>query len=348
MTKIPSRKLIALLLGLVAIWAAIRYALPIAVPFLLGLGAALAAEPVVGLLDRRLRFPRWLASALGVTLVFLLLLGLVVWATALLLRQAGRFSAILPQLTTAAQSGLGSVEGWLLDMALKSPAQIRPLLTGAVTELFSGSGAMMEGVLRRGLELVYQIVPALTDGLLGLFTGILAAYMISIRLPRLSGKTAALWQRCRPMLLDLKRATLGWLTAQLKLAGAALGILLLTFWALRIPYAPVWAVVIAIIDAFPILGCGTVLLPWGLICFLQGQKLRAIGLLGTYLLVWLTRSVLEPKLLGKELGLDPLTTLISVYAGLKLFGLPGMLLAPLLVMTAQRLLKNILPPTPPP
>ena len=65
--------------------------------------------------------------------------------------------------------------------------------------------------------------------------------------------------------------------------------------------------------------------------------MRGLGLLGVYALVWLIRSVLEPRLVGNELGLDPLVTLLSMYAGYKLFGLIGMILSPVVAVCAIRL-----------
>jgi predicted PurR-regulated permease PerM len=118
-------------------------------------------------------------------------------------------------------------------------------------------------------------------------------------------------------------------------------ILAVCFWLLKIPHGLLWAVVIALVDALPVLGCGVVLLPWSLILLLQGHRLRCVGLLGTYALVFLSRNVLEPKLLGKELGLDPLVTLLSIYAGYRLLGLPGMLLAPLLAVVLTKLLSEL-------
>ena len=119
------------------------------------------------------------------------------------------------------------------------------------------------------------------------------------------------------------------------LALLAAGLLLL-----RIPYALLWAGVIALVDAVPVLGTGTVLLPWSLILFLQGDNARSVGLLGIYAVISLTRSMLEPKLVGKELGLDPLVTLFALYAGFKLWGLGGMILSPLLAVTAIQLVSG--------
>ena len=113
---------------------------------------------------------------------------------------------------------------------------------------------------------------------------------------------------------------------------------------LKVPYAPVWAVLIALVDAFPVLGTGTVLIPWSFISFLQADRLRAFGLLGLYALCALARSALEPRLVGKQLGLDPLVTLFSLYAGFRLWGLVGMLAAPILAVTAVQVFREGFPP----
>ena len=90
-------------------------------------------------------------------------------------------------------------------------------------------------------------------------------------------------------------------------------------------------------DTLPVLGTGTVLLPWSLVCFLQGDPPRALGLVSTYVVVTLTRSMLEPKFLGRHLGLDPLTTLVALYIGFRLWGIGGMILAPVLTVIAMQL-----------
>ena len=108
----------------------------------------------------------------------------------------------------------------------------------------------------------------------------------------------------------------------------------------RSPYAVFWALGVSLVDAFPVLGTGTVLLPWSLVCLLQGDSPRAIGILGIYIAASLIRSALEPKLVGRHLGLDPLITLMALYAGYKLWGIGGMILAPMLAVTATQIVPD--------
>lgn len=335
--------------GILGGWFLIRYALPVLFPFLLGAGIALAAEPMVRLLDGRLRLKRWLASGIGVLAVFLLLLAILVLLTALLVRQAGRLTDLVPELTQSVRLGMGSLESMLLTAADRAPQGVRSVINTAVTGFFSDGSAMMERLAGTLPGVLSKTLGKVTSGVLTVATAVLAAFMISGKLPRIRQlireRIPPSWrEKYVPTFRGLRHTVAGWIMAQLKLTLVIMGLLAVSFWLLKIPHGLLWAVVISVVDALPVLGCGVVLVPWSIICLLQGQQLPGVGLLGTYALVWLVRSVLEPRLLGKELGLDPLVTLLAIYVGYRLLGLPGMLLAPLvaviLTQTTGKLLKN--------
>ena len=139
-------------------------------------------------------------------------------------------------------------------------------------------------------------------------------------------------------MLDRLRRTVGlWLTAQVKLTGVTFAIVTAGFLLLRMEHWLLWAAVTAVVDAIPLLGTGTVLVPMVLFCLLKGERVRALGLLGLYVTAMLTRSALEPKLVGRQLGLNPLVTLMALYAGFRIWGVPGMILSPILAVTAVQL-----------
>ena len=105
---------------------------------------------------------------------------------------------------------------------------------------------------------------------------------------------------------------------------------------LRVDGAAKKALIISLIDVLPVVGSGTVLLPWAIISLLNGEKLLCVGLIVILALVTVTRNVLEPKIMGKEVGLHPLLTLFSLFLGLKLFGVLGMFILPLIVTVAYK------------
>ena len=336
------RKAATLALYLLAVWFSIQYFLPLFLPFLLGALLALTAEPMVSFLSRKI--PRPLAAGLGVTAALCFLALVLMLLLALLIRELGILAAMVPDLEASAETGLRTLSTWLLNLTARLPAGMQELLRRNIAEFFSGSSAMLDDAFRYVLSLTGGVLRHVPDSALVLGTAILSGYMISGKLPRIRRwlRRRISRERMQKWLSSARRVrdtVLGWLKAQCKLMGITWMILTLGFVLLRIPYAPLWAAVVSLVDAFPVLGTGTVLLPWALISFLQGRTPLAIGLLGCYGTVSLSRSILEPRLLGNQLGLDPLATLAALYAGYQLWGLGGLILAPLLTVLAMQLLQ---------
>ncbi len=343
MTRFFPRKLSLLALILVGLWLAMRFLLPIVTPFLLGVLLALAAEPLVVTLQRIPKLPRAVASAIGVSIALIIAVLLVASLCAFLLRELGSLAGVLPDLEDTAISGLSSLEQWLTDLAQKAPQGISPILTQGVEGIFSNGNALLDRLTSWLLTLASTILKALPDSTLGLGTWVLASFMISSRLPKIrqwlpSHLPAAWHTKYLPHLKSLKKTLLNWLLAQAKLVAVTFVILAVGFFVIQISHPLLWASAVCVVDILPILGTGTVLIPWSLVCFLQGNNLHAIGLLAIYGIVSLLRSVLEPRLVGKQLGLDPLVTLISFYAGYQLWGILGMIFAPILAVVVTQIL----------
>lgn len=330
------------LLVLLVLFLALRFALPIAVPFLLGWAVAAGAEPLVRFLSQKARLSRPLAAFFAVTLALVITALLVATLCALLLRVVSRLGALVPELEQPVRSALDVLACWLSRLTDHAPEGLRPFLSQSVDQLFSGSSTVLDRFAATALSFVSTIFKALPGSALNLGTWVLASYMISARLPRLHtffrNRLPPVWyQKYLPGLRSLKKALFGWLVAQLKLSGITLVILAVGFLLLGISNPLIWALAVCLVDILPVLGTGTVLIPWAFLCLLQGRQMQAVGLLGVYCIVTLSRSVLEPRLVGKHLGLDPLVTLVALYAGFRFWGLPGMLLAPILAVTATQI-----------
>lgn len=106
---------------------------------------------------------------------------------------------------------------------------------------------------------------------------------------------------------------------------------------LKVPYAFTIAFIIGLVDLLPYLGVGAVLVPWIIYLFLTGNLQWAIGLSITYGIIITVRQFLEPKLVASSIGIDPLLTLISLFVGLKLFGMIGLILGPVTVVILMAL-----------
>lgn len=112
-------------------------------------------------------------------------------------------------------------------------------------------------------------------------------------------------------------------------------------WIMGNPYFVVAGLVIGVLDALPVIGAGTILIPWAILWLLKGEYMTALGYFLLYVAVDLLRQFLEPKILGKEIGLHPAWMLISVYGGFFLYGFTGFILGPISVVIIQTLWKEI-------
>lgn len=124
----------------------------------------------------------------------------------------------------------------------------------------------------------------------------------------------------------------GYIRAELLLSLAVFFILVAGFYVMRLPYALLLAFFLAVLDFIPIIGAGTVMVPWALIDIALGNWKSAISLLVIWSVIVLFRRVAEPRFLGSQTGLHPVLSLLSIYVGMKAFGVLGMILAPTLLL----------------
>ena len=334
-----------LLAGFVGAFLALKYTLPFLWPFLAGGAVALMAEPVVSFSQQRLGLNRSLSAGLGVSVSLLGLFGLVALVGALAVKEMALLAGALPDIEDTAKQGIALLQNMLLDAAAQSPEGVRPLLEGSVSDFFGSGSALLERVTAQIPGAVGGFLGKVPNGALGLGTGLLASFMISARLPQLKAqfqrRLPPIWrERYLPALKRVRFAVGGWLKAQAKLCAITFFILTVGFLLLKIPYAPLIGFLVALVDAIPVLGTGTVLIPWAIVSLLQGAHLRAIGLLCIYGAALFTRTALEPRLVGKHLGLDALSTLVFLYLGFRLGGILGMLLAPILASAVKSVLST--------
>ena len=345
MDRMKINKIFYLALLLVAVWISMTYLLPLVFPFILGLLLALTAEPLVQLVNGKLRLNRSFSAGLGVLVTLALFTGLTLLLGSAAVREITLLTNKLPDMQNTAQQGLGQLHRLLDTAAEKAPDSLRGLLQQTVDSSFADGTALMERVADQIPGALTGLLSIIPNGTLTVFTGIISAFMISARLPRLKTKLDAWmpesWQETwLPGLKKLRQGIWQWAKAQGKLALITWAVIGIGLILLKIPYGILWGGIIALMDALPVLGTGLVMVPWAVICFLQGKTAVGIGLLGIYAVAAILRSTLEPRLVGKHLGLDPLLTLVCFYVCYKLFGVAGMLLSPFLAVIFSSVLKK--------
>ena len=109
-----------------------------------------------------------------------------------------------------------------------------------------------------------------------------------------------------------------------------------------VEYPVLMAILIGFVDALPILGAGTIMVPWALILLLNSKSSLAVSIIGLYLLTIVIKQFLEPKLVSKNIGIHPIFTLISMYTGFKIIGVIGLLLGPIILIILKNIFAGIL------
>lgn len=329
-------------LGIVAgLWLGVRYLLPVLIPFILGGLLALAAEPLVRWASKRMK--RTWAAGLGVTATLVLFVCVLTLVGTLAVKELSVLSQKLPQVQSAVQSGVVRLHHWANDAVQHAPAGIRDTLQQTVDGAFSADSTLLQPVAEQIPRKVTGFLLWIPRATVLLFTSLVSAFMISGRLPRIKAKILS-WlpesfrEKYLPAVKRVKQGMGGWMKAQLKLMLLTWAIVSAGLVLLRVDNGIFVAALVALVDAVPVLGTGTVLIPWAAISFLQGSRALAFGLLGLYGVALTVRTALEPRIIGRQLGLDPLLTLIAFYTGFTLWGIGGMLLAPLLAAALSAIL----------
>ena len=323
------------------LWLCARFLLPWAAPFLLAFAIAALMEPLVRLLVRH----GWRRGA-AAGLVSLGVLGLLIWGVSALagwgISAVSDFAGEVPALMTGLAQGLDGLEGRVLDMIDSAPEEVADTLRLALDAVGETLYGLPGQLSQWALDAVRRLAGRSPDLLLFAVTAVIGSYFSSAAFPRVLAFLSAqvpesLRERLSGLGGDLKGSFGGWLRAQGILMGITFFELLLAFWLLGVRSPVGVAAVTAFVDALPIFGTGVVLAPWALYSLLLGDLPRGIGLLVTWGAVSLVRSCIEAKLLGDQIGLDPLASLAAMYVGWRVWSVWGMLLFPLLLVTLRQL-----------
>ena len=318
-----------------------RWLLEPLLPFLLALALSAMAEPLVQRLRRRLGVDRRFAAGLVTTLLLLIPgsgLGLLLVRLGTELQN---WSAGLSQ----AAAGFPALWNGLLDRMAgwyaASPPPVRSALDALARTLMERGPDLAAEAGRRLMGTASRLLAALPDVGLFLVTTVLAVYFTSLSYPAilafLKRQLPPAWQgKCRASAACFRSTVRLWLRSELLLLSATFVLLLGGFLAIGLDYALLAAAFTALVDALPVLGTGTVLLPWGLGCLLFGYTGRGLALLALYAAAALTHSLLEPKLLAGQADLPPIAALLAMYLGFHFLGVGGMLLFPVLLMLLKQ------------
>lgn len=334
-----------LMLTALAVWLVVKFGRPLLslfAPFLFALAAAALLNPLVKKLQKALGWNRQLLSAL----VLLLLFGLAGGGLALLVyAAAGQLVSLVQNwsgLLASAQSAVDQVETLFARFLALVPPQVTEIVRETGDELFRWLSDVAPAVLAGLGREAGEKAMGLPSFLVALIIFVMAAFFLTADYPYLRSRAVQHMDEGVLRFLGQLRSTAlgafgGYLKAEFLLSVGVFFILLAGFFIIRQPYGLLLALGLAVMDFIPIIGAGTALVPWAFIALFTGDLSSAVELMVIWGVIALFRRVMEPKFVGDQTGLSPLLSLVSIYVGMKLAGVLGMVFGPVVALVALNL-----------
>ena len=301
-------------------------------PFVAGWIIALIASPLVHFFEKRLKIRRKAGTAFVIISVIALVILAGYLIGAQLVEQIAEFIGDVPKLWEAAQADFAQI-GEKLSVALKYlPAELQLTInsiTGNVQEYFGG---IMESISEPTITALGNFVGSLPNIVISVIMSLLFAYFYVADKGYLSGLLEkaipdSVLARLQMIKRGLTKAVGGYFKAQLKIEVWMYLLLGIGFSILKVKYAFLIAIGVAILDLLPFFGTGTVLIPWAIIKFLSADYKMVIGLLIIWGVGQLARQLIQPKIVGDSVGLAPIPTIILLFVGYRVAGVIGMIIA---------------------
>lgn len=336
---------IRLVLVVLAVLAAVKLLPPLLslfAPFVAAFILAAMLNPLVRWVQKKLGWSRRLLSLLVLVLIF----GLIGGGLSLMVYAAGTEMASLVQnwegLLEQLQAVADQMEGMFAQFLTLVPDQITETTRLMGDRLMVWLQGTVSGMLAQAADYVKDKAVGVPAFVLALVMFVMAAYFLTADYPYL--RTRAIQHMDEGLLdfLSQVRSTAlvafgGYLRAQVLLSVGVFLILLAGFFITGQSYALLLALALAVLDFIPIVGSGTVMVPWAVIALFTHDYHTAISIMVIWGVVALFRRVAEPKFVGNQTGLSPILSLISIYVGMKLAGVLGMILGPILTLVALNL-----------
>lgn len=351
-----------------------KYAFWFLFPIFLAFFVALVLQKPVNAIADKTPIKKGLASAVCVLVLIFVLGGIIALIGANLVGYLKNFTEYIKGVFSNTDLLVESLRERLVAFADRLPSSLSKMLNASITDIFSRLGSLSgtpeaqaaaESV-QSGTGSISFDISAITSWLTTPLTSVVSTAM---QIPTILLNTLITIIMCCFLTADFDKV-MAFLTAQLsekrqkdlsrakyllktsfvKIIRAYALIILITFVEMLIgltvlkligvyksSYIVIIAAVVAIVDILPVLGTGTIIFPWAAYSAIIGSYGLAIGLLVIYVVIWILRQIIEPKLVAGQLGLPPFLTITGMFLGLKIFGFIGMLIMPVLIIMLKLL-----------
>lgn len=309
-------------------WNLLRFLMP----FVIGWIIAAIAAPLVNWLEKRLKIVKKLGSALIVILVLAAIILVIYFGISRLVAEISDLIRNFPEMYAQLEIGLRQIGDTLSGIFDRLPSGIQSGWNAVVKNLDQYMGNLVSNISEPTVTAAGNIAKQVPSYLISFLVSVLSAYFFIVQreevlywLKKVSPKSV---QKRMILVIDnLRYAVGGYFKAQFKIMAIVFVILLVGLGILNTGYFVLVAFLIAFLDFLPFFGTGTAMIPWAVYKFFMGDYKMTVALIVIYVITQAVHQLLQPKLVGDSVGLNPLVTLVLLYIGYRMGGILWMILA---------------------
>lgn len=301
-------------------------------PFVIGWILSVIAGPLVTFLEKKLKIMKRLGSAITIILVLALCIGLIYLIISQIWEEISVLIRNFPSMYHDLERGLNQIGTQGNTLFERFPEQIQNSWATLMNNLDDTASSLIGRIGEPTIEVAGNVAKRIPSVLIGTIVAFVSAYFFIADKENLGEwvkKVVPKSITSRLLLVgeNLKYAMGGYFKAQFKIMGVVFAILLVGFTLMQIRFSILLAIAIAFLDFLPFFGTGTALIPWAIYKFLVGDYKMVAALVILYGVTQLVRQLIQPKLVGDSMGLNPLYTLFLLYLGYRVGSVLGMIFA---------------------
>ena len=305
-------------------------------PFIIGWLLSLIYNPLVDFLEKRFKVKRWLGTLIAILILIGFFSSVVTGAVLKLVSEAELFMEKLPEyiehLKVISINLIENIENFTKNIPFINNIEI------GITNI--NISDIITPIIKTGGSSSFTLVKAIPGFFMLVIMALLSSYFFAkdkYEIKRLIKKHLPISENNHWLIIKNKLSSSlgGYFKTQLILMCYTFTICIIGLIVIKSPYALLLSFVTSVIDALPFFGSGFILWPATVIYLFSGEYFLAVGYIVIYLIINLMRQIMQPKILGTQIGIHPLMALISMYVGLKLLGVLGMIIGPIIAVIIQ-------------
>ncbi|MCI8273253.1 MAG: sporulation integral membrane protein YtvI [Clostridia bacterium] len=317
-------------------------------PFLIAFILSLIVEPAIKYLMRTTKLNRKVSSIIIFVIVFSIIIGSTVWGVISLISESTNLLQTLNIYIDKAYTQIQDTIGKLNISKISVSSNILNIAENSSKEILLKASKWITQILT-------QIINGITSiPVIGIYTviTILSLYFICTDkiyiLDFMEHHMPIRWvQKIGTHIKEITKSLGGYLKAEaililVSFVISLIGLYIFKFIGMDVRYPLLMALAIGFVDALPILGSGTVMVPWSIIVALNGDIRLGIAIIVLWIIMSITRQFLEPKIVSGKIGIHPIFTLIAMYTGFKIIGVMGMLVGPIVLIILKNIFARVL------